>query len=373
MFRKLTTIGLFFLLVVVSAQAQTNVQKFLLTFIPNVQFSPVYVSIAQGYFADIGLEIQLEYLNEPDVLDLVAAGQEQFGMVSGEQVILAASRGRPITYVYEWFQQYPVGIVVVSDSGYETVDDLQGLRVGIPGRFGASYSGLLTLLGAYGLSESDIQLEEIGFNAPEVFCLGALDATVVYINNEPIQINNRAALGECDGIESVDVIPVSSVADLVSNGIITNRELVEQSPEYVAQFVAAFDAGLRYTIQNPARAYLDSAEFVENLPLDDEFRAILEVMADEQDQFLASNPDTDAIADSRQQMYEELHSRFDGELLLQFDVLMASILLWDAEQPGFSELESWEAMQAILLEQGAITSTIEDLSVLFTNKFLPGN
>ena len=77
------------------AQDDLEDERFLLTFVPNIQFSPLYVAIEQGYAEDAGYNLTIEYLNEPDVVDLVAAGQANFGMVSGEQVITAVSRQRP--------------------------------------------------------------------------------------------------------------------------------------------------------------------------------------------------------------------------------------------------------------------------------------
>lgn len=353
------------------AQQDVRDVRFLLTFVPNIQFAPVYVADAAGYFEQARQSIMLEYLNEPDVIDLVAAGQADFGMVSGEQVILAASQQRPILYVYEWFQEYPVGIVVAEDSGVESIEDLQGMRVGLPGRFGASYSGLTALLLSAGLTERDVDLQEIGFSAPDVFCLGgAIDAATIYINNEPLQIQMRIDDEVCGDVSGIRIFPVSQAADLVSNGIITGQSLAADDPELVAATVDAFDAGLRLTIANPARAYLLSAPYVDNLPLSDTLREAMETLAEEQDAFLADNPDRDAIAASRTRMMEYLAERVtDAAELTQFEVLLASINLWDAESLGYSEPSSWEAMQSTLLEMGALDQSL-DVEMLFTNMFI---
>jgi len=354
-----------------TAQQDVRDVRFLLTFVPNIQFAPFYVAEAAGYFEEAGQRITFEYLNEPDVIDLVAAGQADFGVVSGEQVILAASQQRSILYVYEWFQEYPVGIVVAEDSGVESIEDLQGMRVGLPGRFGASYSGLTALLLSAGLTERDIDLQEIGFSAPDVFCLGgAIDAATIYINNEPIQIQTRIDEEVCGDVTGIKVFPVSQAADLVSNGIITGQSLATNDPELVAAAVDAFDAGLRLTINNPARAYLLSATYVDNLPLSDELREAMESLADEQDVFLADDPDRDAIAASRTLMMEYLENRVTDTVdLTQFEVLLASIDLWDAESLGYSELSSWEAMQSTLLDMDALDQSL-DVEMLFTNTFI---
>ncbi len=354
----------------VFAQEDMTDERMLLTFIPNVQFAPFYVGVDEGYFAEVGFNVSIEHLQEPEVVDLIAAGQANFGIVSGEQVILARGQGRDVVYVYEWFQQYPVGIVVPAGEGIESVEDLTGLKIGIPGRFGASYSGLTTLLESAGLSEADIQLDEIGFNAPEVVCLGAVDASVIYVNNEPLQIRNRAQAGECGDIEDVDVITVASQADLVSNGLIVSADMLENNPDYVSAMVSSLDKALQSAVNNPARAYLISMNYVDNLPDDEAFISAIEMLADEQDEFLATDPTREDIADSRQAMYTTLAEDFDSDMLTQFDVLITTTDLWDAEQLGYTDLSSWETMRDTLLSMGILNDTEIDLSAAFTNQFV---
>ncbi len=358
----------------VSAQDEDTLteQPILMTFIPNIQFAPMYVAIENGYFAEAGLDVSLEYLNEPDVIDLIAADQHEFGIVSGEQVILAASQGREIRYVYEWFQQYPIGIVYDASHEIDSIEDLAGLRVGIPGRFGASYSGLTTLLDAAGMQESDIQLEEIGFAAPEVFCIGAVDAAVVYANNEPLQIQNRADAGDCGAVESVEVLRVSDYVDLVSNGLITSPTLIDSNPDNVQAVVTAYDMGLRLTIDNPARAYLLSAPHIDNLPLSDDLTAALESLAAEQDEFLQGEYTTADLYASHQAMYDTLATEFDADTLIQFRVLVETIPLLNQARIGFTEETSWQNMQETLLSIGTLENPV-DVEVLYTNAFVPAD
>jgi NitT/TauT family transport system substrate-binding protein len=345
-------------------------QSLFLTFVPNVQFSPIYVGIEKGYYSEGGINLTLQYGDEPVGIDLIAANQLQFGIGSGEEVIKARANGRPIVSVYEWFQQYPIGIVVPAGAGIESVKDLAGKKVGIPGRFGASYNGLIALLSANGMVETDIQLEPIGFNAPDVFCVGGVEAAVVYINNEPLQIEGRIESGDCNDYTGVQVFPVSAAVDMVSNGLITNEETIANNPELVQSMVIAFDQALRDTINNPAEAYLLSASYVENLPLSDEFKAALETAAAAQDEFLADDPSREAIAGSRAALLESLSSEFDSATLVQFHVLLNTIELWDGDQPGFSAVYSWEVTQEILKTMGFVTAPIE-LELGFTNDFLP--
>ncbi len=355
----------------VSAQVDAPTDMtFFLTFIPNIQFAPVYVAMEKGYFAEQGINLTVEYGDEPDGAVLIAAGERQFGIISGEQVIQARANGLPLVYTYEWFQQFPIGIVTGTESGIESAEDLIGRKVGIPGRFGASYSGLVALLAGVNLTETDIQLEEIGFNAPDVFCLGGVEAAVVYINNEPLQIEQRAQTGNCGAVTGVNVINVAEVADLVSNGVVTNEQLIAEKPDLVQAVVGAFDRGLRDSIDNPASAYLFSARQVENLLTNEDLRVALEEEAVLQDDFLTTSPDRAMVAQSRLDMLARLTEQFDAETLTQFRVLLNTIELWDADQLGATTPESWEITQQTLLTMGFLPEAI-DLTGAFTLDFLP--
>jgi NitT/TauT family transport system substrate-binding protein len=372
---------LFFAAVVFSSGVFVHAQEpgqdipFFLTFVPNVQFSPAYVAIEKGYFADAGMDVTIEHGDEPLGVDLIAADQLQFGMISGEQLLSARAAGRPVVFVYEWFQRYPIGIVTSDTSDIVIAADLAGRRVGIPGRFGASYSGLTALLNAAGMTEADILLDEIGFNAPEVFCVGAVEASVVYVNNEPLQIADRARAGDCGDVTGVRVLAVADAVDMVSNGIITNERTIAEQPELVTAFVQAFDSGLRDVIRNPAEAYLISGRYVEGLPLDERFQPALERVAAEQSDWLAAHPYATRaeLAERRRAMSEALAVEMDGDYPVQYEVLLASIELWDADRLGYTEAESWSLTQEVLLSIDYIAAPLEDLDSAFTNAFLPAS
>lgn len=288
-----------------------------LGFIPNVQFAPLYVAAEKGYFADMGIDIRFEYGDENIGVERIAADELQFGVVSGEQVVLARARELPIVYVFEWFQKFAVGVVAPVEKGIVDPEDMAGHVIGVPGRYGASWTGFIALLDAVGLAESDLGgIEPVGFAATEVVCAGRVDASVVYISNEPVQI--REACTE------VDVIRVADYADLVANGLVTNEETLAGEPELVQGMVWAFARGLEDTISDPEEAYELSRAYVEDLPEDDP---------------------------------------------LQMEVLLNSIELWEAAQLGYTDPESWTFTMQTLVDMELIEEPI-DLSGACTNVFL---
>ena len=355
---------------ITGAQAPLVPERILLTFIPNVQFSPYYLGIEQGIFAEAGFDVSLEHLQEPEVLDLVAVGRANYGIVSGEQVILARSRGRDVVYIFEWFQQYPVGLVHRQDLDLSELDKLRGLVIGIPGRFGASYSGLTTLLMRAGLSEADIEISEIGFNAPEVFCLGAVDAAVVYANNEPLQIQRLIDASQCDAAEAIAVLKIAEQVDLVSNGLIVSRAYMQEAPDEIARMVGALGEALRIAIENPAAAYLASLPHVDTLPADEALVAALAEAAELQADFLATNPSRAQIAESRQDLLTSLAAKVDSAALAQFEVLLSSIDFWDADTLGYTDLASWQAMRDTLASMDLLGADLGDLNAAFSNDFI---
>ncbi len=358
------------LLIVPSISAAQVDEPFFMTFIPNVQFSQMYVGIEKGYFAEAGFDLQLEYGDEPDGVNLIAAGQRNFGLIAGEQVIVARSNDLPVVSVYEWWQQYPVGVVLPEGSGIEGPADLAGLRIGVPGRFGASYSGIIALLTAGGLTEADITLDVIGFNAPEVVCVGGVQGSTVYVNNEPLQIAARANAGDCGDVTGVEVISVSDYVDLVSNGLVTNEQLIAEQPDVVAAMTEAFHRAVTDVINNPAEAYLLSAPYIENLPLSDALEAALVEAADAQIVFLATDPTRADVAASRDALFEDLSAAFTAEELLQMEVLLETVVLWDADALGIADLSSWEVTQETLIGMGFVDAPI-DVGAAFTNDFVP--
>jgi hypothetical protein len=160
---------------------------------------------------------------------------------------------------------------------------------------------------------------------------------------------------------------------MVSNGIITNETIIAEEPGLVRQVVSALSAGLRDVIRNPAEAYLISAGYVDGLPLEDALRAALQAAAAEQAVWLEDTPDAtrDAIAERRLALLDSLKAEFGADPLIQLQVLLASIELWDADQLGLTHAASWEQTQAILLDIGFMEAPLDDLASAYTNSFLP--
>jgi len=287
-------------------------------YIANIQFAPFYAAIEKGYFRDAGIEIEMDYSFETDGVKVVGAGELPFAVVSGEQVLLARAQEVPVTYVAAWYQQYPISVISKSDLGVATAQDLKGKTIGLPGLFGANYVGLRALLFSAGLKESDVKLEEIGFNQVELFAAGKQNNVVGYAANEPIQL-------KAQGFDVTELRVADSV-QLAANGILASEKVIAEDPKLVSAFVGAFLKGLKYTIENPDDVYALSATYIPNFA--------------------------------------------DLDETVQKEILATSSDMWKAERLGYSDPQAWQNMQDVLLEMGLVTEKM-DLSKAFTNQFVP--
>ncbi|MCC6567357.1 MAG: ABC transporter substrate-binding protein [Chloroflexi bacterium] len=343
---------------------------FFASFIPNVQFAPLYVAIEEGYFADAGYDFQIQHGDENIGVIQIAQSDPKFGLISGEQVLMARAAGIPVVYLYTWFMQFPVAVVARDGVEMDSPDDLAGLRVGIPGPFGASYTALTALLASAGLTEADLQLESIGYVAPDVLCAGGVDAAVVYINNEPLEIQRRIDAGQCGDVTGITVLPVADFANIASNGIVTNEDVVKNEGSLVWTVTTAFDQGVFDTATNPARAYLHSLNHVENLPQSQAFIDALEGYATEFDALLATLPSPDDIAVKRIEVRDALREAFEPAELAQFEVLLATIELWDHPLTGIIDDNAWLITRDTMAMMGSIPADF-DITGAYISDFIP--
>ncbi len=293
-----------------------------LSYIPDVQFAPLYVAQDKGYFAAEGLSVTFQYGQINDLMAVVAQGKIPFALAGGDEVLQARAGGIPVTYVATQYQMYPVALAALKGKGITKPADLKGKTVGIPGQFGSTYTGLKAILAAGKLTENDLKVQAIGFTQREALSQGKVDAAMVFSMNEPVQLQK--------GGISLDIIEVSSVANLASIGLITSESLISSDPVLVQKVVRAVTHGLKDTIGDPSAAF---------------------------DSTVKVAPDARGA---------------DPELQKQVLREAAKFMVADnvkGQLVGFADPKVWEASQQFLLDNKLIKIKVDPTSG-YTNKFL---
>ncbi len=293
-----------------------------LGYIPTVQFSPFYLAQQKGYYRDEGLDVEFRHGTVEDLLQVVGSGRDlQYAVASGDEMLVARSQGVPLVYVGSYFQKYPVALIAPQKGGIGSLKQIKGKTIGVPGTFGATYTGLLALLDSAGLSEKDVTIRSIGFTQVQALERGQVDAVMGYVNNEPLQLDQLGV--------PVRTFPVYESANLVSNGIVTNEENLAANREEVQGLVRATMRGLEETIASPEAA------------------------------FEATLPYAPEIANQRE---------------TQLAVLRASIPLWQSEAAkengtGYTDPAAWEATRDFLKRTGTLRNDV-NVQEAYTNEFI---
>jgi NitT/TauT family transport system substrate-binding protein len=300
-------------------RSQAKPQKVVIAmgYIPNVQFAPVYVAIEKGYFAQEGLDVQLDYGMETDLLQRVGTNQLQFALASGDQVILARGNGLPVQYVFEWYRRFPVCVVSLADKGITDPKQLVGKTVGTPVLFGASYIGWLAFLDEVGIVPQDVNLQVIGYTQVASLTEGRVDAAICYALNEPIQLVNSGY--------KINAFYLDRYTKLVSNGLITNDETIQKNPKLVQGVVRAFRHGLQDTLADPDSAFAATRKAI---------------------------PEMD-----------------ETTAKLQRAVLQAAIAYWQGEPLGANQPDAWAESVSFMKKAGLLSTDVKP-ETLYTDRFV---
>ncbi|MBA3946641.1 MAG: ABC transporter substrate-binding protein [Herpetosiphonaceae bacterium] len=308
-----------------SAAAGAHAITMAMPYIPNVQFAHFYVAQQKGYYAQEGLKVNFDYNYETDVVQRIAQGSVQFGLASGDSVLLARAQGLPIITIATNSQKFPVVFFSKADQNITTPADLKGKTVGIPMRQGASYIGLLAMLYANKLQESDLKVQEVGFAQVQAVSQGKVQVGIGYGNNEPLLLEQQ-------GIK-VNVIRVADYLPLASDGLLTNETIVKDQGDVVRAFVRATLRGMQDVLANPDAAFNTSLEFIPELKK----------------------------ADAATQQFQR-------------KVLQATLDYWQSDATkqhgiGYTDLASWQITAKFLRDSKLLKSDV-DVTKAFTNDFL---
>ena len=231
-----------------------------LTYIPDIQFAPFYVAQAKGAFVDAGVDATLRHHGANEGLfTALAAGQEDFVIAGGDELLQARAQGMDLVAIGQYYHQYPVVLIVPDVSPITTAADIAGYRIGVPGRYGESWFGLLASLAASGLTEDDVEVVEIGYTQQAALMRGDVDVIVGFVNNDQVQFQLA------DIPTRVVPLTADGTVPLVSIVMVTTARTLAERPDVARAVVAGMVAGVRATVDAPASAIQAAREHIPTL------------------------------------------------------------------------------------------------------------
>lgn len=234
-----------------SPQQQTAPKKLkvALGYIENIQFAPFYIAKNLGYFSEQGIE-DVEFIHgfSPDILANVGIGSYDIALADGDEIIKAQSKKQPIPLepFFGFYQTFPISLLSLSEIPLQSLQDLVGKKVGIPGAYGSSYDGLIIALKQVGISPQSFSLLPIGYTQIENLLQGNIDIAVVYSNNEPLQLASLQ--------KKYSILPLSSFVNLTPATLVSNNTFAKKNARLLTGFSLALKKAMQYCASNPEQA-----------------------------------------------------------------------------------------------------------------------
>ncbi|RRD03504.1 ABC transporter substrate-binding protein [Arachnia propionica] len=216
-----------------------------LTYIPNIQFCAFYHAVDAGLFAKAGVDVELRHHGAQEGLfTALEAGEEQVVFASVDEAVLAAAAGLGTLRVFaSCYRTYPGH--VLGGPAVRDLTDLKGRRLGVPGRYGASWLTALAALHRAELSQDEVEIVEIGWTQVAALTSGKVDAAIGFINNEAVQLE-QLGFGAAV-LDAVDPL----APDLLGPGLMTLAQQVEGTT--LARIVEAVVEAEQQIIADPTK------------------------------------------------------------------------------------------------------------------------
>jgi ABC-type nitrate/sulfonate/bicarbonate transport system substrate-binding protein len=293
----------------------------MLDWFPNTNHTGLYVALDKGWYAEQGLAVEIvEPAEGSTLVQVVAAGQADFGISYQEEVSQARAAGVPIISIAAIIQHNTSGLASPQDRGITRPKDFEGKRYGSWGS-PIERAVLDVLMSCDGGDVNEVEFIDIGW--ADYFTVVERDVDFAWIFYGWTGI--EAELRDMD----MDVVMLSDWSDCVPDYytpvIITSEGNVAEKPELVRSFMAATARGYEFVIEHPAQAA---------------------------DMLLAHAPES------------------SPDLVRASQEWLSPLYQADAARWGEQKLEIWQRYADWMADRGVLPQHI-DAKEAFTNEFLP--
>jgi len=203
---------------------------------PEPEFGGFYAALYEKHGLDV--EILPGGAGTPTV-QMVGAGTGEFGILSGDELVVARSRGNDVVALFTAFQHDPLAIMVHASRKLTSLGDVfKGGTVAM--QKGLAYARLLEK--KYGFDKVKIVPSPGG--DVSAFLRDPMFAQQCFLTAEPLVARHQGA--------DVQVFPISDVGfDPYSSMMAISGDTLRRNPAMAAAMVAAVREGLRIYLADP--------------------------------------------------------------------------------------------------------------------------
>jgi len=214
-----------------------------LDWIHNSQFAGFYQAIERGYYADLGLSVELRagLTTAKTVTATLEEPAISFGSTESNVLLGDVSAGADAVALGTMFQYSPMGWMYLKDGAVSEFADLAKLRVGIHAD-GALVIALL--LEQLGFDTTDLVTFDASYD-PQQILDDKADALQCYYIDEFVKFEQL--VGENAGV----FLARDYGYNAYSQVMFTAAATVKQHPEVVADFLLATKRGWQYSFEHP--------------------------------------------------------------------------------------------------------------------------
>lgn len=218
---------------------------------PNTNHTGLYVALANGYYADAGLNVKIVQPPEGDAIAACSSGQVQFAVGYQDLLLPAFTSETPmeVTAVAALLQHNTSCIVSKKGAGMDTPKGLEGKQY-LTWQSPIELAMMKNVVEADGGDFSKVeQIPDVPTDEAQDVNANPNHAIWIYYGWGGInaEVNNI----EVDTFFFKDLNPVF---DYYSPVLVANNQLIKDDPETVKAFLAATQKGYEYAVSNPDEA-----------------------------------------------------------------------------------------------------------------------
>ena len=221
-----------------------------LKWIYNSGFAGDLVASEKGFWKELGLDVEVRAGGVGTApIKVVTTGDAQFGVATGDQLLLAIEEGTPVTAIALAYEDNPLAWITRSESGIKSAKDFKGKKIGLS--FIDDEPLFNAMMARVGLDpKKDLQVVPVKFDTSP-FLRGEVDAFPVYRNTQGIEL---AAELSKQGVQTHIVGVADERLVSYSNLYFATKDFETKHPDVVRSFIAGVLKGWSYAQDHPDEA-----------------------------------------------------------------------------------------------------------------------